>query len=67
MSPSEEQFGEDRLMQFLESQPDRPSGDFADALLHELSIWSGRPAEQERDDDLTLVVAHFQSVTSGER
>jgi serine phosphatase RsbU (regulator of sigma subunit) len=60
MSASDEQFGEDRLRLFLESHPDGPAADFADDLLQHLSSWRGRAAEQEPDDDVTLLAVHFQ-------
>jgi phosphoserine phosphatase RsbU/P len=60
MSASDEQFGEDRLRLFLESHPDGPAANFADDLLQHLSSWRGRAAEQEPDDDVTLLAVHFQ-------
>ena len=58
---SEEQFGEARLRLFLEGHPDVLAGRFADALLNDLSLWSAHPGEQEQEDDMTLLAAHFQA------
>lgn len=58
---ADEQFGENRLRVFLESHPDASSAHFADELLHDLSIWTGRPHGQEPDDDVTLVLVHFRA------
>jgi serine phosphatase RsbU (regulator of sigma subunit) len=58
---SDEQFGESRLREFLENHPDGPATQFVDSLLQSLSQWRGRPAEQEPDDDVTLLAVHFQA------
>lgn len=56
---SEEEFGEARLKEFLESHPDLPAAGFVDSLLERLSVWSGRAPGQEPDDDVTLLAVHF--------
>jgi serine phosphatase RsbU (regulator of sigma subunit) len=61
MSASEEQFGEDRLKTFLETHADGPAANLADNLLHELSVWTARPEENERDDDVTMVAVRCAS------
>jgi serine phosphatase RsbU (regulator of sigma subunit) len=58
---SEEQFGEARLRQFLESHSGCAATDFADTLLETLAQFSGRPSGQEPDDDVTLLAIHFQA------
>ncbi len=57
---SDEQFGEERLISFLASQPHETTGLFADALLQEVSSWSGRSSEEERQDDLTFLAVRFR-------
>jgi phosphoserine phosphatase RsbU/P len=58
--PSEEQFGLDRLKQFLESHHDGSPGQFVDALLEELSRWSSVASGREQEDDITLLAFHFE-------
>ncbi len=64
---SKQQFGEARLRRFLETHPDGSAADFADALLRELSSWSGHTAEQEQDDDVTLLAVHFHADAAAAR
>jgi sigma-B regulation protein RsbU (phosphoserine phosphatase) len=56
---SEEQFGEDRLKLFLQSNGDLSAGQFVDGLLDELSRWSDKASGREQEDDLTLLAIHF--------
>jgi phosphoserine phosphatase RsbU/P len=56
---SEEQFGEDRLKLFLQSNADLSAGQFVDSLLEELSRWSDKASGREQEDDLTLLAIHF--------
>ena len=56
---SEEQFGEARLKEFLESHSDLSAAGFADNLLERLSLWSGRASGKEPDDDVTLLAVRF--------
>jgi phosphoserine phosphatase RsbU/P len=58
--PSEEQFGLDRLKQFLQDHHDLSPGQFVDALLEELSRWSCRASSWDPDDDVTLLAFHFE-------
>jgi hypothetical protein len=58
MNASQEQFGERRLASFLLSRSHETAASFADALLDELSLWSG--SDEERQDDLTLLAVHFR-------
>jgi phosphoserine phosphatase RsbU/P len=56
-NPEGEQFGTDRLMRFMESNKTLLADQFADAFLDEMVRWSGRPSEdQEQQDDITLLV-----------
>jgi sigma-B regulation protein RsbU (phosphoserine phosphatase) len=61
MNASEEQFGEERLKAFLAGHADLAAGDFADRLLDGLALFSGRPAGEDPDDDVTLLAVHFQA------
>ena len=61
--PSEEQFGLDRFKQFLKENQDLSVGQFVDALLDELSRWSGLASGREPGDDVTLLAFHFESST----
>jgi phosphoserine phosphatase RsbU/P len=58
---SEEQFGEARLIEFLESHSGLPAGEFVDGLLEKSSQWSGRASGQDPDDDVTLLAVRFQA------
>jgi sigma-B regulation protein RsbU (phosphoserine phosphatase) len=57
--PSEEQFGLDRFKQFLRENQHLSVGQFVDALLDELSRWSGLTSGREPEDDVTLLAFHF--------
>ena len=61
---ADEEFGVGRLGEFLlERAPvensDQGAADFADGLLDRLAVFSGRPAGQDPDDDVTLLAVHF--------
>ncbi|HEY6375992.1 MAG TPA: SpoIIE family protein phosphatase [Edaphobacter sp.] len=58
--PSGEQFGLDRLKQFLQGNHDLSAGQFVDALLDELSRWSNLASGREPEDDITLLAFHFE-------
>ena len=62
--PSEEQFGLDRLKQFLQENPSLSAGQFVDSLLDKLSRWSGLASGREPEDDLTLLAFHFADPAS---
>jgi len=51
-----ELFGEERLGRALLAHAGLPAGEFADALLEEVSSWSGPVARSAPRDDLTLIV-----------
>ena len=58
---SEEMFGIDRFKQFLETNHTLGSNDFSDALLEELSLWTGQLRGQGQQDDITLLALHFKN------
>ncbi len=58
---SEEEFGVDRLQEFMECHPDSTAAAFADLLLDRMSLWSGRASGQDPDDDVTLLAVHFKA------
>jgi len=60
--PSEEQFGTDRLKQFLQDNHDLSPEQFVDALLNELSRWSNPASGREPEDDITLLAFHFDDL-----
>jgi serine phosphatase RsbU (regulator of sigma subunit) len=57
---SEEQFGLDRLKQFLQKNQDLSVGRFVDTLLDELSRWSDPASGREPEDDVTLLAFNFE-------
>jgi phosphoserine phosphatase RsbU/P len=56
---SEEQFGLDRLKEFLQENQNLSVGQFVDAFLDKLSRWSGLDSGREPEDDITLLAFHF--------
>lgn len=61
---SDEQFGLDRLKQFLQENQNLSAGKFVDSLLDKLSGWSGLASGREPEDDLTLLAFHFAGPAS---
>jgi sigma-B regulation protein RsbU (phosphoserine phosphatase) len=59
-NPSEEQFGVDRFMRFIENHKHLGADQFVETFLAELSCWSGQTAEQGQQDDITLLVVDFK-------
>jgi sigma-B regulation protein RsbU (phosphoserine phosphatase) len=59
-NPSEEQFGVERFMRFIENNKHLGADQFVQAFLTELSRWSGQTAEQGQQDDITLLVVDFK-------
>jgi phosphoserine phosphatase RsbU/P len=59
-NPSEEQFGVDRFMRFIENHRHLGADQFAETFLAELSRWSGQTADQWQQDDITLLVVDFK-------
>lgn len=63
---TEEQFGDSRLPRFIGEHPAGAATAFADALLNEVSAWTGRGAEEENDDDVTLLAVRFRERAGAE-
>ena len=61
MNTSDEQFGTDRLKQFLESERGLSTDMFSESLLGELSRWSASSAGHTQQDDITMLTIDFQS------
>ena len=59
-NPSEEEFGVDRFMRFIENHKHLGADQFVQTFLAELSRWSGQTAEQGQQDDITLLVVDFK-------
>ena len=59
-NPSEEQFGVERFMRFIENNKHLGADQFVQTFLTELSRWSGQRAEQGQQDDITLLVVDFK-------
>ena len=60
-SPSDEEFGIGRFMQLMESKHKLGAEQFIDALLDELSRWSGHPRGEGQQDDITVLVIDFKN------
>ena len=56
---SQELYGADRFKRFLEINSSRGADEFSEALLNELSLWSGQPRGQGQKDDITLLTVDF--------
>ena len=52
-------FGWSHFKEFITSHANLSVGDFADALIQDISSWSGKHLDEGLDDDMTLVVADF--------
>ena len=59
-NPSDEQYGTDRFRQFLEAKQNVCADRFAEALLEELSRWTGDPVGQAQQDDITFLAIDFK-------
>ncbi|HKM89808.1 MAG TPA: SpoIIE family protein phosphatase [Candidatus Acidoferrales bacterium] len=59
-NPSQEQFGTDRIKEFLQTKRNLAVGQFADALLEELWRWSELVIGQGQGDDITVLVIDFE-------
>ena len=55
-NPSQEMYGAERLMHFLERNCSLNADQFADALLADVASWTERSGEQNQQDDITLLV-----------
>lgn len=56
---SQELYGADRFKRFLEINSSLGADEFSEALLNELSLWSGQPRGQGQKDDITLLTVDF--------
>jgi serine phosphatase RsbU (regulator of sigma subunit) len=59
-NPSGEEFGADRFMRVMKKLSSLDAGQFADAFLNELSLWTENPPGQGQQDDITLLVLDFK-------
>jgi len=57
---SQEQYGVERFMHFIELSRHLGADQFVDTFLTELSRWSGQNAEHAQQDDITLLVVDFK-------
>lgn len=60
-NPSDDEFGTDRFMRLMETSHELRADQFVDALLDELSRWSGNPRGEGQQDDITVLVFDFKS------
>jgi phosphoserine phosphatase RsbU/P len=58
-SPSDEEFGTDRFMKFMETNNKLAAGPFADAVLLELAHWLQLPPGEGHKDDISLLTVDF--------
>ncbi|MBV8552517.1 MAG: SpoIIE family protein phosphatase [Acidobacteriaceae bacterium] len=61
MNSLEQEFGSKRFRPFLKTDQSASATQFADRLLEELSLWSGRRAGEDLSDDITMVAIHAMS------
>jgi Stage II sporulation protein E (SpoIIE) len=54
-NPTQEEFGTNRFMQFMETNNQLTAGPFADALLLELACWLEQPPGEGHKDDISLL------------
>jgi serine phosphatase RsbU (regulator of sigma subunit) len=59
MNASEEQFGVDRLQQFLKESAATNAEGLVGNLMDHLTVFSGRASGEDPDDDVTLLAIHF--------
>lgn len=57
---AEEQYGQERFMEYLERNKALQANQFADSFLGEISKWSQATADQGQQDDLTLLVVDYK-------
>jgi sigma-B regulation protein RsbU (phosphoserine phosphatase) len=58
-SPSQEEFGTERFMKFMEKNNKLKAGPFADKLLLELARWLEQPPGEGHTDDISLLTVDF--------
>ena len=59
-NPSSEEFGIDRLKEFLEDHSGLSGNQFAEQLLEKLGRWSGLETGESHSDDITILTVSFQ-------
>jgi phosphoserine phosphatase RsbU/P len=59
--PDDEEYGTERLLRFMETAEKEAPEQFVDALLDEMSRWSGNPRGEGQKDDITVLVVDFRS------
>jgi len=60
---SDQEFGLGRLREVVEAGHALPTGQFADAVLHALSLWSHNAIGANQSDDITLLAIDFKAHT----
>jgi sigma-B regulation protein RsbU (phosphoserine phosphatase) len=60
-NPAEEEFGAERLKEFVKANAKLPAKEFCDALVGRVEEWCNRSAASEAHDDLTVVVLDFKA------
>ncbi len=60
-NPAEEEFGPERLKEFIRTNAKLPAKEFCDALIGRVEKWCNRSAASEAHDDLTVVVLDFKT------
>jgi sigma-B regulation protein RsbU (phosphoserine phosphatase) len=58
-NPQGEEFGNERLRDFLAANAHLPAQEFCDALLVRIEQWCGRRESEDQHDDLTLVAVDY--------
>jgi sigma-B regulation protein RsbU (phosphoserine phosphatase) len=61
-NPSGEMYGGGRFKRFLELNCSTGTNEFSEALLDELSLWSGQPRGQGQQDDITFLTIDFKGL-----
>jgi serine phosphatase RsbU (regulator of sigma subunit) len=59
-NPTQEMYGADRFMRFLEINNSLKADQFADAFLAEIARWTGQSADRGQQDDVTLLLFDFK-------
>jgi len=59
-NPEKELYGTDRFMRFMENHRALNAEQFADTFLSEIANWTGQPADQGQQDDITLLLFDFK-------
>src|SRR3954453_18484604 len=67
MNDAQEQFGDKQLRVFLAERAPGTAACVVDGLLTRLAEWSGRSAEDDREDDVTILAVHFEATAEAAR